>query len=133
MKYGSIVLEKKEYVTLKQLLKLSESDKVSTRKSSILRLKEELKSAIILDEKELPEDIIRFNSNVVVATKDGWQNDFQLVAAAESNFSKKKISILTPMGLAIIGYAHGDIIDWEFPGGVKSLEIKEVKQTEKVK
>lgn len=133
MKYGSIVLEKKEYVTLKQLLKLSESDKESTRKSSILRLKEELKSAIILDEKELPEDIIRFNSNVVVATKDGWQNDFQLVAVAESNFSKKKISILTPMGLAIIGYAQGDIIDWEFPGGVKSLEIKEVKQTEKVK
>lgn len=133
MKYGSIVLEKKEYVTLKQLLNLSDSYKESTRKSSILRLKEELKSAIILDEKELPEDIIRFNSNVVVATKDGWQNDFQLVAVAESNFANKKVSILTPMGLAIIGYAQGDIIDWEFPGGVKSLEIKEVKQTEKVK
>jgi len=130
MKYGSIVLEKKEFVTIKQLLNLSESYKETVRKQSVLRLHEELKNAIVLDEEELPEDVIRFNSYVVVATKDGWQNEFQLVTPTESNFSNKKVSVLTPMGLAIIGYAKGDVIDWEFPGGVKSLEIKEVKQTE---
>lgn len=133
MKYGSIVLEKKEYVTLKQLLNLSNNYKENSRKQSILRLQEELKNAIILEEKELPEDVVRFNTEVVVATKDGWENNFQLVVPTKSDFSNKKISILTPMGLAIIGYAKGDLIDWEFPGGVKSLEIKEVKQTVKVK
>ncbi|MFD2824707.1 GreA/GreB family elongation factor [Lacinutrix iliipiscaria] len=133
MRYGSLVIEKKEYVALKQLLNLAESYKEPTRKQSVLRLEKELETAIISNEEEMPEDVIRFNSEVVVATADGWENSFELVSPTESNFSNKKISILTPMGLAVIGYAKGDVIDWEFPGGSKSLEIKDVKQIQKVK
>ncbi|MDX1278471.1 GreA/GreB family elongation factor [Oceanihabitans sediminis] len=132
MRYGSIVLEKKEYVILKQLLALSDSEKASSRKQSITRLKNELESAIILDEAELPTDVIRFNTEVIVGTSDGWENSFTLVSPTENDFANKKVSVLSPMGLAIIGYAKGDVIDWDFPGGTKALEIKEVKQTQQV-
>ncbi|GAA3790138.1 nucleoside diphosphate kinase regulator [Corallibacter vietnamensis] len=128
MKYGSIILEKKDYVDLKRLLNLSEGYKENTRKYSIDRLKEELNQAIIAEDKDVPVDVIRFNSLVTVATNDGWENSFELVLPEESDLKTNKISILTPMGLAVIGYAESDIIDWEFPGGKKSLHIKRVKQ-----
>jgi regulator of nucleoside diphosphate kinase len=32
------------------------------------------------------------------------------------------------MGSAVIGYAENDEIQWEFPGGVKTLKVVEVKQ-----
>jgi regulator of nucleoside diphosphate kinase len=128
MKYGSIILEKKEYVTLKRLLNLSGNYKDAARKNSVLRLQSELETAIVSNEEEMPEDIIRFNSEITIVSNDGWENSFQLVSPTESNFSNKKLSVLTPMGLAVMGYAQGDVIDWEFPGGVKSLKVKKVKQ-----
>jgi regulator of nucleoside diphosphate kinase len=132
MKYGSLILEKKEYVTLKRLLNLSGNYKDAARKNSVIRLQNELETAIVSNEDEMPEDIIRFNSEVTIVSNDGWENSFQLVSPTESNFSNKKLSVLTPMGLAVMGYAQGDVIDWEFPGGVKSLKVKEVKHNKKV-
>jgi len=127
MKYGSIILEKKEFVTLKRLLNLSGDYKDAARKNSVLRLQNELETAIVSNEEEMPDDIIRINSEVTIVSSDGWENTFQLVSPTESNYSNNKISVLTPMGLAVIGYAQGDVIDWEFPGGIKSLQVKEVK------
>ncbi|MFL0354548.1 GreA/GreB family elongation factor [Xanthomarina sp. GH4-25] len=129
MKYGSIILEKKEYVTLKRLINLSGNYKEDARKNSVLRLQKELETAIISDEEEIPKDIIRFNSVVTVESNDGWSNTFQLVSPTESNYSDKKISVLTPIGSAVVGYAEGDSIDWEFPGGIKTLKVVEVKQS----
>mgnify|MGYP003134145851 CR=1 FL=1 len=111
MKYGSLILEKKEFVTLKRLLNLSGNYKDASRKNSVLRLQNELESAIVSNEDEMPDDVIRFNSEVTIVSSDGWEN-----------------SVLTPMGLAVMGYAKGDVIDWEFPGGAKSLKVTEVKQ-----
>ena len=128
MKYGSIILEKKEYVTLKRLINLSGNYKDEARNKSVLRLQKELESAIVSDEEEIPNDIIRFNSIITIESNDGWSNTFQLVSPTESNYSDKKISVLTPMGSAVIGYAKDDVIQWEFPGGVKSLKVVEVKQ-----
>jgi regulator of nucleoside diphosphate kinase len=129
MKYGSIILEKKEFVTLKRLLSLSGNYKDASRKNSVLRLQNELETAIVTNDEEMPDDVIRFNSEVTIVSNDGWENSFQLVSPTESNFSNKKLSVLTPMGLAVMGYAQGDTIDWEFPGGVKSLKVKEVKHS----
>lgn len=128
MKYGNLILEKKEYVVLKSLLNLSKNYKEDTRKYSVKRLETELENAIIHDEELVPQDVIRFNSVVTVATDDGWENTFELVTPNEKNAQGNKVSVLTPMGSAVFGYAQGDIIDWEFPGGIKKLRIINVTQ-----
>tara|TARA_R110002073_G_scaffold72537_1_gene177791 strand:+ start:833884 stop:834294 length:411 start_codon:yes stop_codon:yes gene_type:complete len=128
MKYGNLVLEKKEFVTLKRLLNLTRDHGDQTQRKSLLKLQEELKTAIVLDEDEIPSDIIRFNSVVTVESSDGWKHTFHLVSPNNSNFSDKKISVLTTMGSAVIGYAQDDIIQWEFPNGTKSLTVVLVEQ-----
>lgn len=128
MKYEKLVIEKKEFLILKQLLNIEEQQKETTVKNHILKLREELKEAIFLDEEEMYTDVVRFNSLVTVSSEDSnWKNTFQLVVPSKSNISEKKISILMPMGSAVMGYAKGDEIQWEFPGGVKSLKILDVK------
>ncbi|OBX21977.1 MULTISPECIES: GreA/GreB family elongation factor [Bizionia] len=128
MKYGSLILEKKEYVVLKRLLNLSINYKEDTRKYSVKRLETELQNAVISDEELVPQDVIRFNSVITVATDDGWENTFELVTPNDKNYQNNKVSVLTPMGSAVMGYAQGDVIDWEFPGGIKKLRIVNVKQ-----
>ena len=66
MKYGSLILEKKEYVYLKRILNVSGYATDFEVQKSLLKLSKELKSAHIVDEEEMPNDVIRFNSKVTV-------------------------------------------------------------------
>lgn len=128
MKYGKLILEKKEYVMIKQLLNLTKDYEDSTQKVSLTKFAKEIETADILDDDKMPEDVVRINSEITIATKDGWQYTFQVVLPAESNNSQKKISLLTPMGAAVLGYSKDDNISWTFPGGDKEIVILDVKQ-----
>ncbi len=127
MKYGKLILEKKEYVFLKRLLNVSGFYKDENTKASLNNLSSELTNAIIYDHEEMPEDIIRFNS-IITVTSGTWKNEFQLVIPTERDIAANKISILAPMGSAVMGYAEGDSVNWNFPNGVKELKITSVKQ-----
>ena len=128
MKYGGLIIEKKEYVMLKKLMNLSGYHKDVTYKKSIMKLNNELKTATVRDEKDMPTDVVRFNSIVTITSEGGWQKDFQLVKPSDSDLKNNKLSILTPMGTAVIGYAKDDVFQWEFPSGEQSLTVSNVEQ-----
>lgn len=128
MKYNHLILEKKEYVCIKRVLNLLEFNQNPSNKESLSKLLEELITAEVLDEKDMPLDVIRLNSRVRVQTKNGWKEDIQVVLPNEGDLSKKKISILKPMGAALIGYAQDDIVTWQFPMGVQEVQIVSVLQ-----
>lgn len=130
MKYGNLILEKKEYVFLKRLLNVTGYYKDENTQVSLKKLSGELTGAIIYDNEEMPADVIRFNS-VVTVQSGTWQTEFQLVTPTERDISTNKISILAPMGSAVMGYAEGDSVIWNFPNGTKELIITKVKQTER--
>ncbi|WP_339885681.1 GreA/GreB family elongation factor [Polaribacter vadi] len=130
MKYGNIILEKKEYVYLKRLLNLNAYTNNSDTQSSIQRLIEELKTAKIIDEIEMPEDVIRFNSTVKVVAENGWENTLKIVVPSEKNVKEHKISVLSPIGIALFGYSENDELVWDFPGGQRKIKIVAVNQDE---
>nr|WP_293299842.1 GreA/GreB family elongation factor [Allomuricauda sp.] len=128
MKYGSLVIEKKEYVLLKRLMNVSGYYKDTTLKSSVQKLVGELETAKILDEANMPDDVIRFNTTVTILSETGWHKRFKLVVPSRSDVRNNHISILTPMGAAVMGYAKGDSLVWEFPSGNQKLIIENVEQ-----
>lgn len=130
MKYDKLIIEKKEYELLKRILSMSKYHKDPSYKASISKLKEELESAKILNEKDLPNDVVRFDSLVTIQTPFGPEKSYQLVTPDKSNVAENKISILAPMGSALIGYAAGDEVMWQFPSGSNSIKIVHVKQKE---
>lgn len=128
MKYDSLILEKKEYVIIKRLLNLLDNYKDNTQKSSLETLSIELETAVINDDIDVPSDVVRLNSEVTISAEDGWSYTFQVVLPTDSNAAQKKVSILLPMGAAVIGYAKGDVIQWKLPKGETNITVVDVKQ-----
>lgn len=128
MKYGSLILEKKEYVYLKRILNISGYAEDHERQKCLVKLTEELKSAHIVNDDQMPDDVVRFNSTVAVAYANGVKKTVQVVTPSERDFSSNKISVLTPLGSALFGYSKGDKVVWNFPKGNEEITISDVKQ-----
>lgn len=130
MKYGSLIIDKKEYVYLKRILNISGYAEDLQTKNSLQRLTNELKNAQIVNESDMPKDVIRFNSKIMVYSENGWERYIQLVIPQDKDSKQDKISILTPMGAALFGYSEGDTIEWDFPSGKQVIKINAVVQDE---
>ncbi|WP_179019581.1 GreA/GreB family elongation factor [Winogradskyella forsetii] len=130
MKYGSLILEKKEYVYLKRILNISGYAENQEIQKCLMNLSEELKTALIVNEEDMPKDVIRFNSTVTVAFNNGIEKTVKLVFPIDKDVKNNKISVLTPMGSALIGYSEGDSIIWDFPNGLQQITIAKVQQQE---
>ena len=128
MKYGKLVVEKREFAMLHRLLLQGPGKVDSIYSTSVEKLSQELKSAKTVDEAEMPEEIVRFNSIVTISTPLNKDKTFQLVLPDKSNIAENRLSILSPMGLALFGYAEGDSVLWEFPSGVNKINILKVEQ-----
>ena len=93
----------------------------------LARLQDEIRRARIVEPKEIPSDVITMNSRVRMRDLDsGEQMEVSLVYPSASNAAAKKISILAPIGTAILGYRKGDVVEWEVPAGMRRLQIEDV-------
>lgn len=129
MKYRSIIVERKEYEMLKNIISMKNHFKDNTSRKSIEILLDELKLAEIRSNKKMPEDVVRFNSTVTIKTPWNVERSYQIVIPTQSDLKRNKISILAPMGLALFGYAEGDEINWQFPMGQNTINILKVEQS----
>ncbi|WP_413997675.1 GreA/GreB family elongation factor [Flavobacterium sp. W1B] len=128
MKYGQLIVDEKEHALLMRNMESSRSQEDKIYRDSIKKLKLELQTAKIMKETKMPEDVIRYNSIVTIRTPFNTQSSYQIVTPEKSNIQQNKISILSPMGLALFGYAKGDRIVWQFPSGTNEIEIVGVNQ-----
>ena len=90
-------------------------------------LEAELDRAEIVDPKRIPANVITMRSKVRL--KDlvsGESKIYSLVFPTEANFSEGKISVLAPIGTAILGYKSGDSIEWPVPSGLRKLRVDEI-------
>lgn len=91
------------------------------------KLEAELDRAEIVDRRDIPADVVTMRSKVRL--KDlvsGESNTYSLVFPTEADFAEGKISILAPIGTAILGYRQGDTIEWPVPSGLRRLKVEEV-------
>ena len=130
MKYGELIVEKKEGALLKQLMGLARYYKDNNYKASIFKLNEELKIARMVERKDMPNDVIRLNSIATIQTPFSVEKTYQIVTPEKSDIRKNQISVLAPMGLALFGYAEGDEIIWQFPIGERNIKIIKVAQVQ---
>ncbi len=128
MKYGKLIVEKKEYEKVKNILVIGGEGNDIGQKNAIKKLANELKSAELKKDADMPEDVVRLNSTVQFQMPAMPIKKFKLVAPSESDVSQNRLSLLSPMGLALFGYAKGDDIEWQFPAGLSNITIVEVEQ-----
>jgi len=96
-------------------------------KKHLLELEDELNRARVVPSKDIPEDVITMNSKVRLRDLgSGQEIVYSLVFPGDANVAENKISVLAPIGTALIGYRVGDTIEWKVPGGLKKLKVEEI-------
>ena len=90
-------------------------------------LEEELDQAVLVPSKKVPPNVVTMNTRMRVTDLDtGREMLLHLVYPSEADFEKGKISILAPIGTALIGYRAGDTVEWKVPAGIRRLRIEEI-------
>ncbi|MGE0127047.1 MAG: nucleoside diphosphate kinase regulator [Blastocatellales bacterium] len=91
------------------------------------KLEEELERASVVPSKEIPDDVLTMNSQARIKDLDSDKEMvFTLVFPADADYEGGKVSILAPIGTALLGYRAGDTIEWQVPGGVRRLKIEQI-------
>jgi len=86
------------------------------------------KRAEIIDTSKLKGKTVRFGAKVKLADEDtGDEITYQLVGEFEADLKKKKISITSPLGKALIGREAEDSVEVQTPKGVRYYEIVSVR------
>ena len=99
------------------------------RRSSELadQLSSELVRAEVADESVLARNIVRMGTTLEYETDSGDRRTVTLVFPQEEDISLGRISILTPIGIALIGLSVGDSMDWrKRDGGVQRLMVTRI-------
>ena len=90
-------------------------------------LQAELKKAKLVNKENFPMDVVRLNSRVKIKSegKDDVM-ELMLVTPDKANIKERKISIMAPIGTALIGFRQGQKVNWKVPAGKKTFTILEV-------
>lgn len=91
-------------------------------------LAEELERARIADPDEVPADVITLHTRVqVLDLASGLRSELTLVLPRESDPAAGRVSVLAPLGTALLGYRAGEEVEWQMPGGLRRLRIESVR------
>ncbi|MBN2545984.1 MAG: nucleoside diphosphate kinase regulator [Spirochaetes bacterium] len=122
-----IYITKQDYERLSDLV--NNSIGVVTRdKDNYKELINELNRAVIIeDPKDIPPDVVTMNSRFILIDVDTKEEkEYTLVFPNDANSEEGKISILAPIGIAVLGYKAGSSIEWQVPAGKRRIKIKEI-------
>jgi regulator of nucleoside diphosphate kinase len=89
----------------------------------------ELERALMLGPDEVPDKVVTLYRPVeVLDLETGARHEVTLVTPAEANVGARRISVLAPLGTALLGYQEGDEVEWLMPGGLRRLRIESVSE-----
>jgi transcription elongation factor GreA len=91
--------------------------------SRIMTLEDKLRSASVIDAKELSADVVRVGSQVQVTDDKGKTLSYTIVGSTEANPSENKLSNESPVGKALVGRKKGDSVKVTLPSG-KQRQLK---------
>ncbi|RPE77044.1 nucleoside diphosphate kinase regulator [Vulcaniibacterium tengchongense] len=90
-------------------------------------LERELARATVVEPQDMPADVITMNSTARCRDETtGAERELTLVYPRDADGSPDKVSILAPVGSALLGLRVGDAIDWPTPGGTVRLRVLSV-------
>lgn len=122
---SSLIIKKTDFLKISSLLTIAGGE---------LRdlLQDELDRATIVSDKEFPNEAVSMNSLVTFLDLESKKtNKVTLVYPGDSKIEEHRISILAPVGAALIGLRVGQKIKWPLPNGKeKEIQVVEVAQAE---
>ena len=112
---GNLVISLNDYVRLREIV--GDHD-----------LAEELDRAIVVPSDRIPKDVVTMNSRLIYSDEStGSTREVELVFPDDADSTSGRVSVLAPVGCALLGLSAGQAIDWNLPNGsVHRLRVERV-------
>jgi regulator of nucleoside diphosphate kinase len=124
MNTKTVMVTHKDYAGLMDLLS-ARAASPGRDQLHLERLREEIERANVVPSALVDPDVITMNSRVKL--RDLESNSaavYTLVYPKEADISRGKVSVLAPLGTAMLGCHEGDCIEWETPRGNKRWKVE---------
>lgn len=129
MSSRTIIVTDADFWPLSALVRARTADFMRDREH-IDQLAQELARSAPVPATEVPADVITMHSRVRVRDLGtGAARSYTLVFPYQADLRCGRLSVLAPLGTALLGYREGDEIEWAMPGGLRQLRIESVRQT----
>ncbi|WP_339714680.1 GreA/GreB family elongation factor [Cyclobacterium amurskyense] len=118
------IVKESDYSTIKNIINnLTPSQKTK----EVGQLMNELELAKKVPDKKIPKDVIQLNSYFEVEVGTPAQIiKMTMVIPKNADLAQHKISLFSPLSVALIGFREGASVDWVLPGGLRKLKILKV-------
>jgi regulator of nucleoside diphosphate kinase len=127
MQGTKIIITQTDYGRLRQIIERSR-DLPSKDAEHLDALEHELESAIIARAADVSHDLVTMKSRVrVLDLGSGRELVYQIVFPGEADLARNRISVLAPIGMALLGRPAGAVVEWQVPSGMRRLLILEVE------
>lgn len=127
MNTPNLMISDKDIVQLRLLLERN-STGVGQDGINWVALEEEIERAKVVPYDQIPADVVIMHSRVrIVDMRTGEQRVFQIVFPHEANYAEGKISVLAPIGMALLGCSAGTEVEWNVPSGRRRLLVEAVE------
>lgn len=116
---NNVVLSEEDYNILR--------NHVTPNPDNPMSLAYELSRAKVVKKDKVPADRVKINSKVTIQDlQSKVKTTVTIVEPAQADMKQQKISFLTPIGSALIGFKIDDEVEWKMPVGVRTYKILEV-------
>jgi len=116
---NNVVLSEEDYNILR--------NHVTPNPDNPMSLAYELSRAKVVKKDKVPADRVKINSRVTIEDQQSnVKTTVTIVEPANADMKQQKVSFLTPIGSALIGFKIGDEVEWKMPVGIRKYKILEV-------
>jgi len=124
MNHTPIYISRDDYSKLRLLIATA---LYSNASAALTKLRDELDRAAVIDPAAFPADVVTMNSTVEFEDLGtGEIEEYTITFPESANIERSRISILAPIGTALIGCRVGDLVKWTTPGGIRQLKVRSV-------
>jgi len=123
----TIILTESDRSRLSKVLDVQHSFGSGKLGSCLKELNADLQTASIVNSEEVPSDVITMNTRVLLRDlPSGDEEEWVLTFPETADIYENRISVLAPMGVAMLGSRVDDEITWETPRGEARARIVSV-------
>lgn len=124
MNHTPIYVSRDDYSKLRLLIATALYSNAST---ALAKLRNELDRAAVIDPAAFPKDVVTMNSSVEFEDLGTSEiEEYTITFPEKADIDRNRISILAPIGTALIGCRVGDLVKWSTPGGIRKLKVRRV-------
>ena len=127
----NVTMEKTMFITVndyQRITALNEFEVLQNKRPEIAgRLLQELKSAKTVPQDRISGNVVTMNSRALLRElSSGREVEITITYPQDADSKAQKVSVLSPIGVALLGCREGDITSWRVPAGIGRFKVEKV-------